>query len=195
MPLSERHVAGDRSRTGKECQCGISGARSRVRLRTDLALRFTRIALDPCGSAWPARRAPRKGPPPDSQEPRGGLRERRCTGFCGAPYSITSSARARSVGENREAGEHPASQCRHSVGCRIDGLAKKGVVPWHHISSLPVTSSSFSAAFLSLERYQASTQSCARCLKGLTACNTRCKATGSRMDVLPQSINSFRPYR
>jgi hypothetical protein len=27
---------------------------------------------------------------------------------------------------------------------------------------------------------------------GLTACNIRCKASGSRTDVLPQSINSFR---
>ena len=87
------------------------------------------------------------------------------------------------------------SQCHHSVGCRINGLAKKGIVSWQHTSSLPVIWSSFNAAFLSLELHQASTQSCARCLQGLTACNIRCKATGSRTDVLPQSINSFRPYR
>ena len=47
----------------------------------------------------------------------------------------------------------------------------------------------------SLELRQASTQSCARCLQGLTACSIRCKATGSRTDVLLQSINSFRSYR
>jgi hypothetical protein len=70
-----------------------------------------------------------------------------------------------------------------------------GVVSWKHTSSLPVIWSSFSAAFLSLELRQASTQSCARCLQGLTACSIRCKATGSRTDVLLQSINSFRSHR
>ena len=53
----------------------------------------------------------------------------------------------------------------------------------------------FQRGFLSLELHQASTQSCARCLQGLTACNIRCKATGSRTDVLPQSITSFRRHR
>src|SRR5215204_607435 len=70
-----------------------------------------------------------------------------------------------------------------------------GVVSWKHTSSLSVIWSSFSAAFLSLELRQASTQSCARCLQGLTACSIRCKATGSRTDVLLQSINSFRSHR
>lgn len=69
------------------------------------------------------------------------------------------------------------------------------MVSCKHTSSLPVIWSSFSAAFLSLELRQASTQSCARCLQGLTACSIRCKATGSRTDVLLQSINSFRSHR
>ena len=64
-----------------------------------------------------------------------------------------------------------------------------------HISSLPVIWSNFSAVFFSLELHQAFTQSCVRCLQGLTACNIRCKATGSRTDVLPQSINSFWSHR
>jgi hypothetical protein len=81
------------------------------------------------------------------------------------------------------------------VGCRIKGLAKLGVVSRKRTSSLPVIWSSFRAAFLSLELRQASTQSCARCLQGLTACSIRCKATGSRTDVLLQSINSFRSHR